>query len=233
MTTLALVLHRAKSPVVFDAIKDIGPMALAVIPIGLTVGASAAAAPISGLAGWLGGPLIAAGSVHIAVISLLSTGASAGVVILAALAIGARFAAYSAALSPAFAGQPTWFKLLGPYVLVDQTYAVASNRMSDSEAGFRRYLLVASAVLLAVWLVAVSTGLALGRVIPEALQLWIVMPLLFAGMSAKAMVDKAAMAGLLTATITALALSPLPSGLGLTAGIVAGTVAGWMTRGDR
>ena len=97
MSTLAPVLRRAKSPVVFDAIRDIAPMALAVIPIGLTVGASAAASPISGLAGWLGGPLIVAGSVHIAVISLLSTGASAVVVILAALAIGARFAAYSAA----------------------------------------------------------------------------------------------------------------------------------------
>jgi hypothetical protein len=93
--------------------------------------------------------------------------------------------------------------------------------------------LVASAVLFAVWIVAVSTGLALGRVIPESLQLWMVMPLLFAAMSAKALVDKAAVAGLVTAAVTALALSPLPSGLGLTAGIVAGTVAGWMTRGAR
>jgi predicted branched-subunit amino acid permease len=209
-----------------DALTDIAPIILGVAPFGLTIGATAVTTPISPVASWLGGPLIAAGSAHLTVITLLGAGTSAIGVLLAALVVNARLAAYSAVLAPRFAAQPTWFRWLGPYVLVDQTFALALGRDGADARSFRRYLLTASVALLTAWVAVISVGMALGPVIPASWELWFATPLMFVAMTIPAIQARPSVVAALTAGILALVLARLHSGLGLVTAIVAGAIAG-------
>ena len=215
----------------FDAsvragIRDILPVALGVAPFGVTIGATAATTSVDHLAAWLGGPLIAAGAAHLSIVTLLDVGASALAVILAALIVNTRFAAYSAVLAARFTTQPRWFKLAGAYVLVDQTFALAASRPHHDDASFRRYLLTASALLLAFWTTAISVGMALGPIVPETWELWFTLPLMMVALTASSLIDRRALVAAATAIILALALRGLPSGVGLVSAILLGAAAG-------
>lgn len=225
MTTLVAPGSLRGDPVLRSALVDVFPVVLGVIPFALTIGATAVTTTVSPFASWLGGPLIAAGSAHLTAISLLGVGTSAIGVVLAALVVNARLAAYSAVLAPRFAAQPTWFRWVGPYVLVDQTFALALTRDDDGVA-FRRYLVTVSVVLLGGWVTAISVGMALGPVIPAAWELWFTTPLLFTAMAVPSTKSRSGLVAALTGAVLALVLVELPSGLGLITAIVAGAVAG-------
>ena len=214
------------------ALTDILPIVIGVAPFGLTIGATAVTTPVHPVASWLGGPLIAAGSAHLTVITLLGAGTSIIGVLLAAIVVTARLAAYSAVLAPRFVAQPTWFRWVGPYVLVDQTFALALSREDDDPGAFRRYLLTASGALLIAWVGAISMGMALGPVIPASWELWFATPLMFVAMTIPTTRTRPSLVAALTAASLALALAELPSGFGLVTAIVVGAVVGYWT-GER
>lgn len=226
MTTLAAPGLLRSDSVFRSALADVAPVVLGVLPFALTIGATAVTTTVNPVASWLGGPLIAAGSAHLTVISLLGADTSAIGVVVTALVVNARLAAYSAVLAPRFATQPAWFRWVGPYVLVDQTFAMALTRQSDDDTAFRRYLVTASVVLLTGWVAAISVGMALGPVIPTSWELWLATPLLFTAMTVPTTRTKAGMVAALTGAILALVLAELPSGLGLITAIAAGAIAG-------
>jgi predicted branched-subunit amino acid permease len=207
-------------------IRDIIPVALGVAPFGVTIGATAATTSVDHLAAWLGGPLIAAGAAHLSMVTLLDVGASALAVIVVALIVNTRFAAYSAVLAPRFTTQPRWFKLAGAYVLVDQTFALAASRPHHDDVAFRRYLLTASALLLASWTTAISVGMALGPVVPETWELWFTLPLMMVALTASSLIDRPALVAAATAIVLTLALDELPSGVGLVTAILLGAATG-------
>lgn len=207
--------------------KDMAPVAVGVVPFGMAIGATAVATRVDDFAAWLGGPLIAAGAAHLTVVTLLDAGTAAATVILAGLVVNARFAAYSAALSKRFIDQPTWFRIVGAYVLVDQTFALAANRPVDESLDFfRRYLITISGVLLGVWIVAISTGMALGPVVPDTWELWFTLPLMMTALTAASLTHKRALVAACTASFFAVVLAGLPAGTGLVAAISMGAVAG-------
>jgi predicted branched-subunit amino acid permease len=208
------------------ALADIAPVVIGVAPFGVTIGATAVTSSVNPVAAWLGGPLIAAGSAHLTVITLLGAGTSVIGVLLAALVVNARLAAYSAVLAPRFVTQPTWFRWLGPYVLVDQTFALALSRDHADALSFRRYLLTVSGVLLAAWVSAITLGMALGPVIPASWELWFATPLMFVAMTIPSTKTRPSVVAALTAAILALVLSEAPSGLGLVTAILFGAVVG-------
>jgi len=227
MSTALLKSPLRVDPALRTAVGDVFPVILGVIPFALTIGATAVTSSVSPVASWLGGPLIAAGSAHLTTISLLGAGTSAIGVVLAALVVNARLAAYSAVLAPRFVTQPKWFRWVGPYVLVDQTFALAVMRGDDADGAFRTYLLSASAVLLAAWVTAISVGMALGPVIPESWELWFATPLMFTAMTIPSTKTRPGLVAALTGAVLALVLAEVPSGLGLITAIVVGAVVGY------
>ena len=46
-------------------------------------------------------------------------------------------------LAPRFQGQPAWFRWVGPYVLIDQVFALTQVKDLSDDADFRRYYLAA------------------------------------------------------------------------------------------
>lgn len=229
MTTVLLERSFRVVPAVRAALGDILPVVLGVIPFALTIGATAVTTSVSPVASWLGGPLIAAGSAHLTTISLLGAGTSAMGVVLAALVVNARLAAYSAVLAPRFATQPAWFRWVGPYVLVDQTFALVVSRGDGDGEAFRTYLLTASVVLLTAWVTAITVGMALGPVIPRSWELWFATPLMFTAMAIPSTKNRPGLVAALTGAVLAIVLVHIPSGLGLITAIVVGAIAGYRT----
>jgi predicted branched-subunit amino acid permease len=206
------------------------PMAIGLIPFGVTIGATIASSSVDVFAGWLGGPLIAAGSAHLASLTLVDRGAPALAVLLAALAINARLAGYSAALAPSFRLQPTWFRLVGSYFLIDQTFALAMDQPDRESAAFRSFYVAAGSTLFSTWVAAITVGLATGAVIPVSWNLWMAAPLIFTGMAAQAVRDRSALVSALVAAVVAFLLADLPAGVGLLIAIGAGALAGAFAR---
>jgi len=213
-------------PDVRRAIKDTVPVLIPVIPFALVLGLAISESSLSNLVGWMGASVIFGGSAQLTVVSLTAEGAGLVAVIAAGLVVQARHLMYSAALAPVMAKQPTWFRWLGPYFLIDQMFAMASFRLDDSPDAFRRYYMACALAFWSVWQVTVALGLVLGPIVPEQWSLGFAVPLLFvgllvAGLDSAPSVTAAVVAGF----VTWLTLG-LPNRLGIIVGALAGVAAG-------
>jgi predicted branched-subunit amino acid permease len=157
---------------------------------------------------------------------LLGTGTAVLAAITAALVVNARHLMYSAAMAPVFQRQPRWFRWLGPYVLIDQLFALATVEADRDPETFRTYYLAVGATFWTMWQITTAIGLALGPVVPEEWNLQFAIPLLFIGLIVLG-VDKGskAVAAVVGAGVTFLCVG-LPNRSGLLVGALAGVVAG-------
>jgi predicted branched-subunit amino acid permease len=207
-----------------DALRDIVPVVVSVVPfaaiIGVTIGQ---AAGVPAWAGLLAGPLMYAGTAQLAAIVLLQGGAGAATVLTTVVVINTRLSLYGAAIEPHFRSQPRWFRWLAPHFLVDQTYAIATNRhdLTDPRR-FRRYWGTAGVVLGIGWTAAMAGALLLGPVVPTDSPLTFAVTAVFVGLVVPSLRERVARRPALIAAIVALVAAPLPHGLGLLAAVAAG-----------
>ncbi|MFZ0014635.1 MAG: AzlC family ABC transporter permease, partial [Acidimicrobiia bacterium] len=141
---------------------------------------------------------------------------------------------YSAAMAPTFQKQPVWFRRLGPYVLIDQMFALTSVEAARSEPEvFRSYYLGAGATFWLLWQVITALGIVIGPVVPEEWNLEFAVPVLFIGLIVLG-IDKSSktVAALVGAGVT-FWLSGLPNRSGLLVGAVAGVLAGTLMERSR
>lgn len=227
MTSLAPVAPHASRPEgIFDrdALRDIVPVVLSVLPfaaiIGVTIGQVAG---VPAWAGLLAGPLMYAGTAQLAAIVLLQGGAGAATVLTTVVVINARLSLYGAVIEPHFRSQPRWFRWLAPHFLVDQTYAVATNRhdLADPRR-FRRYWGTAGVVLGIGWTAAMAGAWLLGPVVPTDSPLTFAVTAVFVGLVVPRLRERVARRPALIAAIVALVAAPLPNGLGLLVAVAAG-----------
>ncbi len=207
-----------------DALRDILPIVLSVLPfaaiIGVTVGQSPA---VPAWAGLLAGPAMYAGSSQLAAITLLQGGAGLFTVITTVVVINARLSLYGALVEPHFRSQPGWFRWLAPHFLVDQTYMIATARHDlDTHRRFRRYWMTAGIVLGAGWTAAMTVAVLLGPVIPVDSPLTFAATAVFVGLLVPQLRERIARRPAVIAGVVALVAAPLPNGLGLLVGVAAG-----------
>jgi predicted branched-subunit amino acid permease len=146
----------------------------------------------------------------------------------AALIVGARHLLYSANLAPLFQQQPRWFRWLGPYMLIDQVFALALlNRDFDPRA-FRTYYLTIGGVFWTLWLLFTALGVAIGPQVPSTWKLAFAAPVLFVGLVVVG-VDRwqKALVAVSGAALTFL-LADLPSGSGMLIGALAAIALGML-----
>lgn len=215
--------------VIKGAVADALPLFVPAVPFALVIGLAIVDSGINPLVGWSSSWLIFGGAAQLTVISLLGAGTAIIAAITAGLVVNARHIMYSAGLAPAFQNQPRWLQWLGPYVLIDQVFALVSLRRGDEPDTFRTYYLAVGATFWSLWQVTVALGLFLGPVIPEEWNLGFAVPILFIGLVVIG-IDRypKLAAALVGAGVTYLTASlPNRSGLlvGALAGIVAGTIA--------
>lgn len=219
-------------PDVRRGVKDTIPVLIPVVPFALVLGLVIAESPVSNLVGWMGASLIFGGAAQLTVVTLSAEGAALLAVIAAGLIVQARHLMYSAAFAPVFGPQPRWFRRLGPYFLVDQLFALASFRIDDPPASFRRYYLTVGLTFWTTWQVTVALGLLVGPVLPESWSLGFAVPLLFVGLLIGALISVPAVAASAAAAAVTFLTLGLPNRLGIILAAVAGVGAG-MVAGRR
>jgi 4-azaleucine resistance transporter AzlC len=210
-------------------ITDALPLYVPAIPFALVIGLAIVESGINVFSGWSGSWLIFGGAAQLTLVSLLGSGAAVIAAITAALVVNARHLMYSAAMAPTFQSQPAWFRWLGPYVLIDQMFALTSLEADTEPKVFRTYYLAAGATFWTLWQITTAIGIAIGPVVPEEWNLEFAVPLLFIGLIVLG-IDKSSkvVAAMVGAGVTFLfAGMPSRSGLlvGALVGILAGTIA--------
>ena len=208
-----------------QALTDVVPLAIPAIPFGFVVGLAVTESAMPQWVAWLTAPLIFAGAAQLAMITLAGT-ASLWAVITAVLVINTRHMMYSAALAPTFRKQPRWMRWVGPFFMVDQTFALAALQTHRTPADFRRYYLTVAVTLYAVWNVVVPLGMLVGPIVPESWRLDFAPPVMFAGLTLFAIKRIPAAAAAFVGGFVSLATIDLRDRLGIVVGAVAGVIAG-------
>lgn len=212
--------------IVRQAFFDAVPLFVPAIPFGLVLGLAITESGLNQFVGWSSSWLIFGGAAQLTLISLLGSGAAVAAAIAAALVVNARHLMYSAALAPTFQRQPRWFRWLGSYFLLDQTFALSALHLDDDPRDFRTYYLTIGATFWIFWQITTLAGLFLGPVIPEEWNLEFAVPILFIGLIVLA-IDKypKLVAAVVGAGVTWLTAG-LPNRSGLLVGAMVGILAG-------
>jgi predicted branched-subunit amino acid permease len=202
------------------------PLFVPAIPFALVFGVVVGESGISPWLGWSSSPLMFGGAAQITLLSLLGEGASVAAAVTAALIVGSRHLLYSVTLAPRFKGQPRWFRWLGPYVLIDQVFALAMLRRDEDPAAFRVYFLSAGFTFWFLWMLCTAAGLFIGPLVPSGWGLAFAAPVLFMGLLVTA-IDRweKVVVALFAAFLTAL-FADLPNRSGLLLGALLGVLLG-------
>lgn len=203
---------------------DAIPLFVPAIPFGLVLGLAITESGIGNLVGWSSSSIIFGGAAQLTLVSLLGSGAAVVAAITAALVINARHVMYSAALAPTFQKQPRWFRWLGPYLLLDQMFALAMLRVYEEPDRFRTYYLAAGSVFFTFWQITVAVGLFLGPVVPEEWNLEFAIPVMFVGLVVMGIDRYPKAAAALVGAATTFAFAGLPNRTGLLVGAFVGIV---------
>ncbi len=197
------------------------------MPFGFVLGVAITESPVPDGIGFLSSWVIMAGAAQLALVSLAGT-ASLWAAAAAAIVINARHLMYSAALSPAFKQQPRWFRWIGPYVLLDQVFALTVPRTDEPPEVFRRYYLTAASVFFVGWQVVTAVGLFFGAFIPESWQLGFAPAVMFIGIVVMGIDRRPAVVAAVVGAGVCFVTLGLPNRSGLLVGAVSGVAAGFV-----
>lgn len=212
-------------------IRDAIPVFIPAIPFGIVIGITIAETDVPNVAGFLTGSLIFGGAAQLAAITLLAAGATGAAALAAALVVNARHVMYSAALVPRFRTQPRWFRWFGPYVLIDQVFAMVSVRYDDDDLAWRSYYLGAGLFFWTVWQATMAVGLLAGPAIPDGVQLEFAVPAMFIGLLVPGLTRRPAVVAAVAGAVTTAVLWSVPNRGGMLVGALVGAVAGYVAEG--
>ena len=176
--TVAVMKNALSSPILRGSL-DALPLFIPAIPFAFVFGVVVANAGIPGWLGWFSSPIIFGGAIQVTLFTLLGEGASVAAAVSAALIVGARHLFYSLTLAPRFQDQPTWFRWVGSYVLIDQVFVLSQINRIEEPGIFRRYYLAAGFTFWALWMTFTALGILLGPAIPASWGFEFAAPVLF------------------------------------------------------
>ena len=168
-----------------------------------------------------------AGAAQLATVSLAATATWLTLVATAAV-INLRHVMYSAALSPRFNDQPRWFRWVGPFLLIDQLFALTSVRTTMPGPAWRRFYLSAGIFYFVSWMTVVTIGLVVGSSIPTEWRLDVAPAIMFAGLVVLGLANRPGIvAAVVGAGVCLLALD-VPNNGGILVGAISGVIAGYV-----
>lgn len=216
-----------------DALRDLVAIAPGLLPFGMALGIVIGSSVIGDAAGLLGAPLVYGGSAQLTATTLIQQGAGLLTVVGSALIVNARLLFYSASLAPRFRAQPTWFRLMAPHFIIDQTYLLALARPGHTGQRFRTYWLSLGLGLMGIWSAAVGLGILIGPRLPSLPHLTMAGTAIFVGMLMPRIRERPSVAAAITAAAAApLAAQALPA-VGVMIGAAAGMLAGMAVKNER
>lgn len=210
-----------------DAVRSAIPLYIPAVPFALVLGVAIAESALPTTIAWSTNVIVFAGAAQLATVSLAATATWLTLVATAGV-INLRHVMYSAALAPRFSDQPKWFRWVGPFLLIDQLFALVSVRTELPAPQWRRFYLSAGLFYYAMWIVTVTLGLVIGSSIPAAWRLDVAPAVMFAGMVVLGITNRPGIvAAVVGAGVCALTLGA-PNNGGILIGAVSGVVAGYL-----
>lgn len=178
----------ARSGPVARGLRDMAPLALAVIPFGIAVGVAAATAGLSLGQNLFGALIMLAGAGQLAAVEAIGQGHGLPAVLTVVLLVNLRFVFYGAGIATWFADLPLRRRLLLAYPVVDQTFMLGQQHFTDrTDLRWRqRYYLAGTVLLASAFVLSQVLALPLGSVLPAGSGMHLAAPLVFAGMLAQA-----------------------------------------------
>jgi predicted branched-subunit amino acid permease len=208
--------------------RDILPLLAALAPFGVAIGATAAAAEGSALAGWAGSWLIYGGTAQLVTAQLHDSGAAVVAIAVAVLLANVRLSLFGAAMAVHWQGTSLRWRLFAGYLLVDPVYVVAAAHHAEvaDPAGRRRHYLGAAVTMWVGWVAANGVGSLAGGNLPDFLGPALLLPLALVAMTLRVAVDRPGRIAAVTAAVVGVALHGLPMHSGLLVAGAAGIAAG-------
>lgn len=214
------------------SISDMLPPLMGVIPFGLITGVAGVSAGLTIFQTMASSFLLFAGAAQLAAYQLIGVGAPVLIVVLTVAVVNLRYLMYSASIAPYLTHWKTWWKVLGAYILVDQSYALSLTRFQEARLQERWprwvYFIAGSVMTWVVWQVAVLLGAWLGAKVPPSWSLDFAIPLSFMAMVAAVIRDRATAGAALVGGIVAIFGATIPYNLGLILASLLGIMAGAM-----
>ena len=170
------------SPIVRAAFKDMVPLFLPALPFALLFGVMVVESGVPYLLGWSSSIIMFGGSAQMTLITLVGEGAAVSAAVTTTLIVTARHILYSVTLAPRFQVQPRWFRWVGPYVLIDQVFALTQVRDLSDDRDFRHYYLAAGFTFWLMWAVFTGLGIILAPIVPASIGIEIAITLMFLGL---------------------------------------------------
>lgn len=235
-----VTMDRAASAHLRRGSRDSIAVIVAYLPFGLTIGAAMADAGVPPLMAWASSPLLFGGAGQLLAVQLLGAGAGAGVTVLAALVVNARFLLYSAALAPHLADWPRRVRWAAAYLLADPVYALSAARFSGPDGGGRprermAYYAGVGGTLWCAWLLLTGLGMLVAGMLPAGFRLDLAASLTFLLLLLPMLQTRIAVVTAAAGGLAAAAAAGLPLGLNVLVGAAVGVAAGALatrTMGD-
>lgn len=170
--------------------------------------------------------LVIAGASQFAAVQLMTEGAPAVTVVIAALAVNLRMAMYSASMVPHLGPAPMWQRVILSYINIDHAYAMSmaeyEARPNSPIAEKVAYFFGLITPVAPAWYIGSVVGALVGTSMPAGLSLEFVVPIAFISIVALMLRTKAHWLAAGVSVAVALALHSLPYGMGL---LIAGLAA--------
>jgi len=208
------------------AIRDVFPLYLPTVPFALVLGVAMTESAMSTSVAWSTN-IVFAGAAQLAMVTLAGT-ATWLTLVTTAVVINLRHVMYSAAMAHHFRDQPRWFRWVGPYVLIDQLFALTSRRDDLEPPVWRRYYMAAGLFLLVTWLIGVTVGIAVGSAIPTEWRLDIAPAVMFGGLVVLGLTTRPMALAALTGAAACFAGLGIPNNGGVLIGATAGVIVGFL-----
>jgi len=217
--------RRADLPVRLAA-ADALILLVGMVPFGIVVGITAATIQVTGGAALGVSGLLYAGTSQMAGFAQLAAGSAPLAVIATMVIVNARLLLYGAAIADRFRGQPRWFRIIGPMLLIDQTFATATERGPENAGAFRRYWLSLGLTVLLGWTGSIAVGMVIGPRLPADLPLGAAGTACLLGLLVPRLADRTALVTAAVAAAVGVAGLALPTGTGILLATCCGLLAG-------
>lgn len=217
----------------FDGLKTIAPLFLGAMPFGLITGVTAVNIGFTAGQSIAFSAAVFAGASQLAALQLMSSGAALIVILLTVFVINLRHVMYAASIAPHFQELPLRWRLLLPFLMADQPYALGIIRYAEAPQMAHKewYFLGMGGPLWLMWTLSTAVGVLVGAQIPPEWSLDFVIPLVFLVIVFPSIKDKASAVAAVVAGATAIVAHSLPYNLGLMTAAVVGIVAGVLAEG--
>lgn len=206
------------------------PMLVGIAPFGLMFGALAVQAGMDVAQAMAMTVIVVAGASQLAAVQLMADHAPAWLAILTGAVVNLRMAMYSAVMAKDWGAAPLGVRAGAAFFLHDATFALAvrehAARPADPWPERLGFAFGVGVVTVTGWLAGSYAGAVAGAQAPEWLGLEAAAPLMFLAIVAPLLRTAPFAAAALVASVAAVALSPLPLGLGLIPAAALGVLAG-------